>query len=372
VPINNISIKNFRNLSDIDLCFSSDINIFYGLNASGKSSILECLFFLSRGKSYKQNQSNKLISFENDYFLIYSLINHNTRVGIQKEQHSKLIIKCDNKYINSSFLLSKNLTMQILNPDSYLLIESGPSVRRKFIDWLVFHVKHHLYEKWKRYKLILKNRNTGLKLKLSHNEIKAWDHEFIQLTNLLSAERTHFVNLINRKLILYKNEFLSDMNLFIDHYSGWNKDIKYNLVLEESFVKDFKYGYTQYSLNKSDLKIKISIDDKIFYIKDVLSNGLKKYISMFLYILQIEIFLDANNNIKPVLLIDDITSELDNNYSQLLLQFIQKLNIQIFFTLLETEDNKNLINNFMASNSKKIKLFHVKHGEISDDIKLNS
>jgi len=367
VPIHNISIENFRILSDIHISFCSDINIFYGLNGSGKTSILECLFFLSRGKSFNQRQINKLISISSDNFLIYSVID-NKRIGIKKDFNSKLLIKYDNKFITSSFILSKNLTMQIVQPDSYLLIESGPSIRRKFIDWIVFHVKHNLYDKWRRYKLILKQRNIGLKSKLNINEIMAWDHELIQLTNLFTTERIYFINKLNTKLTQYKNEYLSGMDLFIEYYPGWNNMSDYKSVLDENFERDCKYGFSQYGLHKSDLKLKIIIDKQSFYIKDVLSNGLKKYISMFLYILQIELFFDTKEIIisKPVLLIDDITSELDTNYSNLILKFISKFDIQIFFTLLEGSDNNVLIKQFSKNNLKKIKLFHVKHGKISD------
>ncbi|MFK5892296.1 MAG: DNA replication and repair protein RecF [Pseudomonadota bacterium] len=372
MSINNISIKNFRILKEVDIKFCSDINIFYGLNGSGKTSILECLFFLSRGRSFKQSISNKLISFGCQKFLIFSIIDKEIKIGISKSLNEKLLIKNDNRYITSSFILSQSITLQILSPDSYLLIESGPLIRRKFIDWYVFHVKHNLYKNWKRYKIILKQRNFALKSKLSVNEVKAWDSEFIQLTNEISNVRVDFINYLNIKLSKYQNNYLDNMELFIDYYPGWNQTNNYSKTLQDNYTKDHQYGYTQFGLHKSDFKLKIKIDGKSYLVKDVLSNGVKKYISMFLYILQIDMYLEMIDEdiSKPVLLIDDITSEIDNKYSSLLIEFLSKLNIQLFFTLLDNVDNVNLIKSLFNqfTNSEKIKLFHVKHGKINTEI----
>jgi DNA replication and repair protein RecF len=376
MSISNISVNNFRILSDVNINFSN-INIFYGLNGSGKTSILECLFFLSRGRSFKQSISRKLISFGRKDFVIFSTVSNGTKIGISKNHTGNLLIKFDNKYINSSFILSQTITLQILSPDSYLLLESGPSIRRKFIDWYVFHVKHNLHESWKRYNTILKQRNSALKAKLTENEIKAWDNEFVNLTVLISNKREEFVDYLNNKLIKYKSDYFDDMELFIDFNPGWNQVSSYSSILDDSYLKDYQYGYTQYGLNKSDFKLKIKIDKKIYLVKDILSNGLKKYISMLLTLIQIELYIEDNTNIDistPVLLVDDITSELDKKYSQLLLKFLFKLDIQLFFTLLDNIDNNLLISSLsliyednVNLTSNKIKLFHVKHGKINEE-----
>ncbi len=375
MPISNISIQNFRLLLDVKLTFSDDLNIFYGLNASGKTSILEALFFLSRGKSFKQPISTKLINFSSKEFIIFSQLNNSIPIGISKSVADKLKIKFNNKFITSSFTLSKNIILQILNPDSFLLIDYSPSIRRKFLDWLVFHVKHDLFILWKRYRVILKNRNCALKNKLSVNEIKIWDKELIKISQVISNDRLKFIEILNINFKKYKKKYLFNYNIFFEFYPGWNnKDNNYKNILENNFIKDFKYGFTQFGIHKADFQIKIEINNKIYNIKDILSNGQKKYISMIIYILQMVILLENKKDvdIKPVLLIDDITSELDIQHSSLLIDFIKNLDIQVFITLLESDDYKKLIYNLKNSSSEKkrnLKVFHVEQGIIKEEIK---
>ncbi|MFK5983887.1 MAG: DNA replication and repair protein RecF [Pseudomonadota bacterium] len=370
MSIVSISIQNFKLLRDVKLKFCSGINIFYGLNGSGKTSLLEVLFFLSRGKSFKQNISNRLITIGSDQFIIFGLISQNSHIGISKSLSENLRIKYDNKFILSSFILSKSIILQILNPDSYLLIDSGPSIRRKFMDWLVFHVKHNLYIQWKRYRLIIKNRNKALKSKLSKSEIRIWDHELTQLTNLLSENRQNYIDILNLKLKIYKNKYLFNFDICIEYYPGWNIKDSYTSILDNNFNKDFKFGFTQYGLHKADFILKININNNFYLLKDYLSNGQKKYIAMFIYILQMIIYKENIDEyfIKPLLLIDDITSELDTLHSDLLLSLIAELDLQIFFTLLQTTENMQLISQFKNSQKlkKEVKLFHVKHGEINE------
>lgn len=262
MSIDSLHIVNFRNLKDINLNFSSSVNFFFGLNGSGKSSILESLFFLSRGKSFSQPLTKKLISFDSDEFILHAGLNNFIKLGISRSHTSNLIIKVNNNYINSSYILSQYLTLQILSPDSYLLITSSPNIRRKYIDWIVFHVKQNLFNHWKRYKEIIKNRNLCLKKKLSDDEIHAWDYELIKITNLITENRIHFITQINKKLAVYKTNYLSNMEIFVDFNCGWNSDLTYQQALSKSLHRDKLLGYTYYGLHKADFKLKIKIDDR--------------------------------------------------------------------------------------------------------------
>jgi DNA replication and repair protein RecF len=368
MAISSIIINNFRCFNNLKLDFSFGNNFFYGLNGSGKTSLLECLFFLSRGCSFKQPHSKKLISFSSDNFNLFSTTTNNIKIGVLRSRTDKLSIKINDNYIFSSFILTKYITLQVLSPDSYLLIDSSPIYRRKYLDWIVFHVKHSLFTKWKRYKEILRNRNIALKKRLNFDEVNAWDYELIVLTNEISNYRFQFIDRINQLLFSYKDSFLESMDIKLEYYPGWKLSKDYKDVLADNQSKDRLLGYTQFGIHKAEFSILVKLDNKYHLVKDVLSNGLIKYLSMFLYILQIYIYIENKDSIEefnlPIILIDDISSQLDNVHSSMIFNFLNLLHIQIFITMLDTSDNRSLINNLKKD---KDKMFHVKQNNTIEE-----
>ncbi len=367
MSVHRVTVQGFRLFEKpVEVEFCKDLNIFYGLNGSGKTAFLEVIYYLSRGRSFKQSNSNKLIHFSANEFLILSELVHSRKIGFHKKKHQPQIIKYNTEYLTSCIELSQLITLQILHPDSHFLINAGPSYRRKYIDWLVFHVKHSLSEQWKRYQIILKNRNHLLKTQADPHLIQAWDNELIQLSELFAQERSQHIQIINDKLKYYHKNFLQEQ-YHIGYFPGWKTD-DYQHVLQENLDNDILRGRTHYGIHRADLWIKFVIDKHEYLAKDFLSNGEKKFISLFLYLLQIELYCQYKENEddynRPVILIDDIASELDSRHLELIFHYLRSLDAQIFITVLENKENLKWMDQLIKS--KPYKLFHVKQGKIKE------
>jgi len=373
MTITTLSINDFRNIEKVELTFSEDINLICGSNGSGKTSILEAIYFLGRGKSFRTQKNNLLIELAKPNFILFGKTVNNFKVGIRKSRNQKLDIKVNEEKLTQLSSLSSILAIQIITPDSYQLIESGPSIRRKFIDWIVFHVKHDLINVWKNHRKILLQRNNALKKNLPLNQITIWDKELVNLSNILTEERINYIREINKELAFYnKTIFENKLNIKLIYLKGWNDSLGLGQVLKNNISFDIKRGHTSFGMNKSEIKIMVKFQDSEIEAKEFLSKGNKKLLSILLIIIQTKILIKEKKfnigNIKPILLMDDLYSELDKENFNKIYRIICSLNIQSFFTGIDLPyflDNQNTNEKFLKK-EKPIKVFHVKHGLVSE------
>jgi len=359
MSIKNIRINNFRNLQHVNLNLSARINYFFGVNSSGKTSFLEAVFFLSRCRSFKSTSNrNILIGEKKDSFTLFTTLYTEHNIGLFYQNQKPLILKLNGESLYSSFYLSQFIVLQVITPDNYNLLDNTPELRRKFLDWIVFHVKHELFNVWKRYRLILAQRNKSLKLKLSKSEIDIWDQEFCAISEQINEQRQFYIKILNDKLLAYKK--LLTCQCEIIYKSGWDKNLSYADVLLKNFPRDLKYGYTTEGINKSDFIVYVRTNNKKYLAKDYLSNSKKKILGLVLVFIQLEIYLEnSNNSSSPILLIDDLFSEIDEDNSKKCIAMINKLPFQVLITGID-ESSSDLFND------TEHKLFHVKQGEILD------
>lgn len=355
MTINRVNIYCFRNIHDCSIEFGKDINFIYGVNASGKTSLLEALFCLARFRSFRINNKQKLISHEATEFSLFTQLNNNISIGISHHKNNTAKIHINSQSCESSYELSRKIVLQAITPDNYNLLDCSPENRRKYIDWSVFHVKHELFPFWKRYKKILAQRNKAIKIHLPKQQILIWDEEFSKLTIKFLNERKTVIERINQKLLTYQQ--IISLPVQLEFKPGWDQSIDYIEALQYNFERDLKYGYTGDGLHRSDLIIKATENGKNYLAKEVLSNGNKKLLSILLIIIQLELFIEESKYIKPVLLIDDLFSEVDQTNLEKIISILEKLPIQIFITSISRDNNKYF-------EQEKIKMFHVKHGNV--------
>ena len=371
MPIKSIHIEHFRCFESLDITLSPDINIFYGLNASGKTALLESFFYLSRAKSFKSITANKLIQLGMDKFILIAEINQFTRLAMMKPRSKTQFIKIDSEFVVSLSDVYHLLPLQIIDTQSISLIDGSPSIRRKYIDWIVFHVKHHLIDDWKKYRKVIRNRNHALKHGFSIQEIQAWNSELILHSEKINEARKYFIDRVNEKLKNYRQDYLSFIPCYLEFYQGWDTKFSYADILQKNLQYEIKRGHTKEGIHKADFYLKVNHDKSNFLAKEILSNGQKKLIAFILYVIQLEIYLEeikSDSQYQPVILIDDITSELDMTLLTLLFDYILSLNIQIIITILETRENLQLVNEKLIHNKykKNVKLFHIKQSAIRE------
>jgi DNA replication and repair protein RecF len=359
--------QNFRNLNGISLDFHPKLNFVVGDNGSGKSSLLEALFFLGHGKSFRTSKIDSLACHGTQSFVVSIKDTNDLQLGLSKNISSGLTnIKIDGKAHNRLSILAKNIAIQIVTPESFKLFFGGPKERRRFIDLGMFHVKHDFSTLWKNFNRVLKQRNACIRAEgrteygSNNSMLSYWTEQFCELSMEVSVLRAKYVSEIILELNLWLAILLPSLNekVTVHYLQGWPQ--KYSLIdtLTINKEKESNYGYSLYGAHKFD--VKFLLDKKA--IETQLSRGQQKLFLLALTFAQAS-FIARVQLVKPILLIDDIGAELDVNSRTALSKAIDKLDCQVIITAIES----NVLEPFLGkSEERKFSMFHEKHGKVSE------
>ncbi len=359
--ITSLRLTSFRNLTDKELVFGNQVNFIYGKNGSGKSSLLEAIYALNYGKTFRSSRLKHAIKKHSSQFTLFGqvLVNDLPKVhhiGLTKSNSGDSVVINNQKQANLS-LFSQTHPVQIIEPGSFYLLEGGPEVRRKFLDWGVFHVEHKFLAAWRRYKKSLKQRNALLRRdKIDGQEMEIWTQHFCNSATEVSGYRERYYALMEEQLNQMLPETpLSEFNKFsVHYYPGWDKEKSLSSVLEEHFDRDKKYKYTHYGPQKADIRLRIGVDN----VNHVLSRGQQKLLIALLKIIQTKV-VHRVTSYQPTLLFDDIDSELDEDYLQAVINLAIRHNKQLFLTSTSLQVMNKL------NCDADIKMFHVEHGLVN-------
>lgn len=372
MPLELLKIYNGRNLIEYTLKPHPLFNIIYGSNGAGKTTILESIYLLLRSRTFRSSKYKSFINHDAVDCTVFSLFSsHKTpdfessfTLGINRSRNfSQPVIHLDSKKINSLSTITKLVILGLITPDSFTLLDAGPSIRRKFIDWGVFHVEPNFISDWRSYKKILTSRNNLLS-QFSYNykrthaisneqieQIKCWSPQLIYINNKLNNYRNNQVSNISNYLKKYLSLFSEDLSnkISFKYYQGWNKDINYEDYLSNKISEDLIAGSTRYGTHRGELRINYNKN----LAKDILSRGQKKIVIICLILSQFKYLLDLDPERKHnILLLDDIDSELDDNNLIILFNILSTFRCQIILTT----TNKNKYK-FIKDNDAK--WFHV-------------
>ncbi len=328
--IKEISLENFRNLDNRSINFSENINLITGKNGSGKTSLLEAIYYLGRLKSFRTNKYKEIIKHNNSYLRVIAKIgNPELLIGIEKNLDSSFKLRI-NSQSGKPNLLIKTVPSIAITSDSFMLINSGPVNRRQFMDYGVFHFNNDFYKNIKYYQKALKNRNAGLKQKMAKNVIESFSPTLIKYGQEITRLRQSYFLQLSKLLDKYLQILNLEEEISIKHQIGWNLDNTLEQSLENNFLNDLRTGYTRQGPHRAD--IKFSTADGTADAN--LSRGQQKTLIIALYLAQIEL-ISSYASYKPLLIIDDITSELDKKRRNHILKHLTSLNCQMFFSATE-------------------------------------
>lgn len=378
--ISHLKITHLRNLVDVDLQPSPRFNVFYGSNASGKTSLLEAIHVLSTAKSFRSAKLNQLINHQEKAFTLFcqskasnTLVS--SRIGIEKKQRGTTSIRIDGIQAKSSSQLALALPVLSIEASSFQLLDGGPSSRRSFLDWLVFHVKHEYLQHWKAYSRALKQRNILLRRgNISRLELSPWDSILVRegaIIELLRKEvLASFSSIIDDDGLLNTKDYSGSLTL--EYVSGWGKasvetenlalqsvGAVYLDVLEAHFQRDLQLGYTQFGSHRHDLRI--NLDGRTA--AQVLSRGQKKSLVIALYLAVAHVFY-ARKGSRPVFLLDDLPSELDVDRLASLCEALSLLASQVFISAVDKQQLENILR---KEKNIQCSWFHVKHGTVQQE-----
>lgn len=346
--IKRLKVENFRNLEKLDIEFSDGVNIIYGNNAQGKTNIIEAIYIFSFGKSFRANRDIELLKFDKEYFVSNIEIMKKDRelkmdFGFDKISNKKMIKVNGVIQKKISDIIGK-LNVVVFKPEDIKIVTDAPSVRRKYIDYLISSISKGYLENITKYKKVLEERNTLLKeiklrLKGSKN-LDETDSNFLDVYDKLLSklnceiynERKRVIEKLNNYIygihLKLTENYINNEKLHIKYVSNVEEDIQkmYNDLIK-SRLNDINKGYTSFGIHRDDYIISInSLDVSIYG-----SQGQKKSSIISLKLSELKVIEEVIGE-KPVLLLDDYMSELDERRRLKFLDIIEDIQIIITTT----------------------------------------
>jgi len=327
---------------------SLTINHILGLNGSGKTSLLEAIFMIGRGRSFRSHRIGPVIKQGEPYLQVFAETISNgkpSRIGIRR--HSKQTqVKIDGNPVTRLSDIALKTPVQILTPKSHEMLERGPEYRRRFIEWGVFHVEHSYRDLHKRFARILDQRNA--ELRAGGKLLSIWDNEFILAATELNNARTEYFTEFMVSFDEMKGIYGLD-DLELAWKPGWRTGIGLEEVLKQGCTGDKKMGFTHSGPHRADLDIVKGSDKAV----NILSRGQQKMLVIVLNLVQATLVKKQSGQ-TPVILMDDLASELDFENRNIVLEQLETRGCQCFIT---TTDKESVF---------KGKVFHVEHGVITE------
>lgn len=359
-----LDVDRLRNLSGVSIQPAPRINLITGANGSGKTSLLEAIHILSLGRSFRSTRLEPLIQTDTELFHLFVKFSNGDTAGVQKSRDSRArILKFNGEKQRNWQLLVSALPVQLFNSDSFSLLQGGSKVRRRYLDWGVFHVEHGFLPAWQAMARCLSQRNALLKKgRPAVSQLASWDQQFIAATERVTSDRREYFAQLLPHLQEASGQLLADLGQDISYqfYQGWPEGQPYEEALSLAYDGDLRYGVTRKGPHRADLLIKADG----LPAEQVLSRGQQKVLVCAMKLAEIRSLQAINPVVQPVLLVDDLASELDGSNRRMVLEAMTGLGTQVFFTAIEASDLSELSVEGFAEDRAQIRQFHVEHGKI--------
>jgi len=351
--IEKLHILRFRNLDNQYLEPNTNFNLFIGGNGQGKTNLIEALYYLGHNRSFKSKNIKDVVPFKKEFLQIDSVVD-GVRVLLKKSKNKNTILFNQQK-VSSNSKLTHLIPTQIISPDRGFVVGGAPKLKRSYLDWGVFHINPNILKAYKSYNKALKNINTLL----TNNNTKQLDHWLVQIAKLsveISSARVDYIEKLKKTPSTPLKGLIKQDSKFDFHLqSGWTRDT--NHLDQESIYKYLIKNISSFArikhLNYGPHKTTID-----YYLNNQneqhLSRGQQKKLSIFYWIMQVLMLVELN--IKPIVLIDDISSELDQEKIDSILDFLFNLEVQIFVT--------DIGNKLPSVYKKKATIYHIEKGLI--------
>jgi DNA replication and repair protein RecF len=311
--IKSLRIENFRNLGLVQIAAHEEVNFIFGDNGAGKTSVLEAMVVLSRGRSFKTAHAEELTGAETGAFRIFSETGHSGRthkLGLERDGRLWKARK-DGQDVGLLSVLTRLVPLVLMEPNSHLIVSGAPDVRRRYLDWGVFHVEPAFLETWRRYSRALKQRNAALRLKQikvldSLDEVTAGLGEALHVLRAAYFERLKSIFHQRSREATSLQEAASP-GLELSYLPGWKGGALLE-ALGRSRKHDLDNGATSQGPHRADMLM--SREDKP--VRMLLSRGEQKALAAELLLSQARLLADTGE--LPLVLLDDLASEFDEQH----------------------------------------------------------
>ena len=349
-------IRDFRCIELAELDFAPGCNLISGPNASGKTSLLESIFVLGRGRSFRTPRTELLIRRGANELLLTGRVDASAsgvprQVGIRYGRDG-FEAKAGGTPVRSLAELATVFPVQAIDPEVHRLIEEGPQERRRFLDWGVFHVKPGFVDQWRRYQRVLRQRNAALREQADAAVIRAWDAELQESGEVLARSRREYLEAL-RPAVQAMGERLLDEPVELRLADGWPQGMSLREAMEHNWGRDRERGTTHAGPHRADVSIRVGPD----LARHRVSRGQQKLTAAAMLLGQLQCD-HALGSPTAALIVDDPAAELDSEHLQALLEVVREMPGQLFVTALDPSLDA-------FSRLPEARRFHVEHGKIA-------
>jgi len=351
LPIQTFTAQDFRCLTDVSLQPDRRFTLVCGPNGSGKTSLLEAIAYLGRGKSFRGAAAANLIRHGTKAFVLFGQVDAGGRqasLGVRNSRDG-LEVRVDGDDGAGAAALAAALPLQVIDPDVHNLVAGGPDERRRFLDWIAFHVEPEYLGLWRRFRRALKQRNAGLRDAGPRAALMAWEREFAELGERLDAARRR-VFTAARVALEEQGRILLGEAVDFEYAPGWAAERSLAEALEAGRERDLQHGTTHSGPHRADLRL--LLDER--QARRLVSRGQQKLLACAM-ILAATDTVQASLERPLLLLLDDPAAELDRESLRRLIASVAALECQVIATSLEAP---------ALDLPGDPALFHVEHGTL--------
>ncbi len=346
--LRSLSVTGLRCFESAALEPAPGLNLVTGNNASGKTSLLEAIFFLGRGRSFRAARRESVIREGAEQLRVVGRLADGRSLGVEAGRGS-WAARIAGEPLGQLAELAALLPVQLMDPEVHRLVQEGPGERRRYLDWATFHVKPAFLETWRDYQRALRQRNAALKSRQPERSIVAWERALAESGRLLDTFRSETVEALQGPVADTAMRLLG-ATLRLEYRAGQVAGQDLSEALAAHRERDRRAGMTQVGPHRADLVLMLD-DHKA---RGWVSRGQQKLVAAAMVLGQARLLAPIWGE-RAVLLVDDPAAELDAERCERLLSLVAELPFQVFLTALDGETLPGL------SPGRK---FHVEQGKV--------
>jgi DNA replication and repair protein RecF len=356
VKLTELRLENWRNISETRIAAGPGINMFEGPNGAGKTSVLEAIYLLSHARSFRTQRGELLVRQGASQAVVYGEIESRkgtVRLGMMQGD-GRWSARVDGQDVSTMTAAIEHCAVVCFEPGSHALIAGPGDERRRFLDWGVFHVEPGFAASSRRFRRALRQRNALLRKEVTTFELSAWDEELASAAAALHAARMRYMERLMPALISRLKGLIPELGEpALQYAQGWSTDRELAVALAESQAIDRQRGHTTRGPHRADWKLSFDRAPR----REQLSRGQEKLCAIACMFSQAELF-RADHDEWPVVILDDLPSELDLAHQRVVIEALMEEGAQVFLT--GTEVPRSLFEAAVPFRS-----FHVEQGKVA-------
>jgi DNA replication and repair protein RecF len=358
-----LDLRDVRSVAASALEPGSGINLIVGPNAAGKTSLLEAIHLLATGRSFAATRPTRLIRHDAGPLRVVARVQSDRpgarvhRLGLERSSSGPAVMRLDGENVGRVSDLARLLPVVAVHPDSHELVSGGPGERRRLLDQGLFHVEHSYHDTWQRYRRLLAQRNTLLRMRAPRAELAAWEQALAETGSRIDTLRADTVRALNDLIQQRAPDLMGeDVVVELRYRPGWPEDQAYAEALERAHRRDREQLTTTVGPHRADLALRWNGRDS----RQRISRGQQKLLVYLLRLAQAE-QMGAATGEGCILLLDDLAAELDAVHRARVVQSALALGVQLFVTAIDPAA-------VPTDRAAVVSMFHVEQGRVEEVI----